>query len=300
MVLDNIGRGCIFRKVVGITTLLLLLTCDAYAAPVEVNLSVSTNISGSLVTFTATQNGLPVSGVKIYIDQSYKGTTNSGGSLSVTSSDGDHSWYAVYGSVSGRVDHGTYSVSTSISGNVVTFTATQNGLPVNGVTIYIDQSYKGTTNSGGSLSVTSSDGNHSWYAIYGSVSGKVDHGTYSVSNISVSTSISGSVVTFTATQNGLPVSGVTIYIDQSNKGTTNSVGSLSVTSSDGDHSWYAVYGSVNGRVDHGTYSISDISVSTSISGSVVTFTARQEDLDRVEKWMMETGARVEYNDFPGK
>ena len=27
---------------------------------------------------------------------------------------------------------------------------------------------------------------------------------------------------------------------------------------------------------------------------------RQEDLDRVEKWMMETGAKVEYSDFVGK
>lgn len=30
------------------------------------------------------------------------------------------------------------------------------------------------------------------------------------------------------------------------------------------------------------------------------FRLRQEDLDRVEKWMKETGARVEYSDFPGK
>lgn len=30
------------------------------------------------------------------------------------------------------------------------------------------------------------------------------------------------------------------------------------------------------------------------------FRLRQEDVDRVEKWMKETGARIEYSDFPGK
>ncbi len=30
------------------------------------------------------------------------------------------------------------------------------------------------------------------------------------------------------------------------------------------------------------------------------FRLRQEDVDRVEKWMAETGARIEYSDFPGK
>jgi len=252
-----------FRIYILLFICLFLLCSTSYVkAETTSDIIVSVNVSGTTVTFTATQNGAPVSNVRIYVDSDSKGYTDSNGELSISSADGDHGWYATYGTVSGTVDSGTYSVpdiivSINISGTTVTFTATQNGAPVSNVRIVVDGSSRGYTDSNGEFSISSADGDHGWYATYGTVSGTVDSGTYSVPDIIVSINISGTTVTFTATQNGAPVSNVRIVVDGSSRGYTDSNGEFSISSADGDHGWYATYGTVSGTVDSGTYSVPD-------------------------------------------
>jgi len=247
------------------------------------DISVSAIVSGTQVVFTATQDENPVSNVRIYIDGTRYGSTNSDGFYQVSSTEGTHSWYGYYSSsVPGKVDEGTYnvsdiSVSAAVSGTQVVFTATQGENPVSNVRIHIDGNWYGYTNSAGIYQITSTEGAHDWYGYYSSsVPGKVDEGTYNVSDISVSAAVSGTQVVFTATQGENPVSNVRIHIDGNWYGYTNSAGIYQITSTEGAHDWYGYYSSsVPGKVDEGTFNVSDISVSAAVSGTQVVFTATQ-------------------------
>ena len=274
-------KGMVFAIIVLFVGVGILSSDSVYGFGDPLTVSAPDNVNvGEEITITVTSDGDPVQGADVYVNGINNiGSTNSNGEIEYVFDfigiyivSAYKFGYDLSNTVSVTVEQPLLTLSIEplapTTNDEVTITVKENLMDtVSGVTVKIDSSSIGTTDSNGEIEHTFLDADV--YSITAEKGGYTDSLPYIVtvtdfSPLLVVTHVSpvapevGSAVTFSVTANFEEIEGATIEIDGVSKGTTNEGGEFQYTFNEGG--LYEITAEKNGYTDSFSYLLNIIEI----------------------------------------